>query len=83
MMFCIVNNIDVGIVNNNVVFLTILLTIQKMVLSYCHIVVIDTILYILSCTGNSIARDWVTVLPADDGPPAGRRGGQQRLSWFT
>ena len=57
-MFCIVNNIVIGIAHNIVVSLTILVTIQNIVLSYCHIVIIVAILDILSCIVNNIARVW-------------------------
>jgi hypothetical protein len=58
MMFCTVNNIVIDIINNIVVSFTILLTIQNIILSYCHIVNIVTILHILSCIVNNIARGW-------------------------
>jgi hypothetical protein len=69
-MFCIVNNVVVCIVIHIIVLLTIvLLTIQNITLSYCHIVNIVTILHILSCIVNNIARDWFADAP---GPfPAG------------
>jgi hypothetical protein len=40
------------------IFLTILLTIQNIIWSYCHIVNIATLLRILPCIVNNIARDW-------------------------
>jgi hypothetical protein len=77
-MFCIVNNIVVCIVHHIVVFLTILWTIQNKILSYCHIVSIVTILHILSCIVNNIAKDWFADARGFLGRP--RAGGQGRGS---
>ncbi len=83
-MFCAVDNIDVGSVimnvNNVVVFLTILLTIQNIIFSYCHITRIDTILYILSTIlqGMGLQMEFATTqqfLPVPAASAAAATGG--------
>ena len=68
-MFCIVNNIVVGIVTHIVVCCTILYTIQNMILSYCHIAIVVAILYVLCNIAYNIAKVWFA--DAEPGLPAG------------
>jgi hypothetical protein len=57
-IFCIVNNIVNGIVTYIVVCFTILLTIQNMIFSHCHIVIVVTIQYVLFNIVDNIVRVW-------------------------